>query len=279
MTTTAHWIVFSDLDGTLLDHHSYDFSAAKPALDRLRQHHYPLILNSSKTAAEMLSLRRQLDNHHPFIVENGSALYVPRAYFPDETTDATNGDKFSIITFGADYALIVDVLSTLRRDQRYQFTGFNDFSVEQLAESTGLSLEQATLAKQRAASEPLVWRDSEERLTTFTEDLAQLGLSTLKGGRFLHVLGHTDKARPIRYLMARYRENWPEKNWRAIALGDSNNDAAMLAAVDCPVIVKNPQAQPLTIELPALYRTEQIGPAGWNEAINFLLSAQAQQQQ
>ena len=47
------YIFFSDLDGTLLDHENYDWSAAKPALSELKRQGLPLILASSKTAAEI----------------------------------------------------------------------------------------------------------------------------------------------------------------------------------------------------------------------------------
>jgi mannosyl-3-phosphoglycerate phosphatase len=33
-------VVFTDLDGTLIDHDTYDFKEAKPALDQLRSRAY-----------------------------------------------------------------------------------------------------------------------------------------------------------------------------------------------------------------------------------------------
>ncbi|HHU7986588.1 TPA: HAD-IIB family hydrolase, partial [Escherichia coli] len=47
-------LVFSDLDGTLLDSHSYDWQPAAPWLSRLHEANIPVILCSSKTSAEML---------------------------------------------------------------------------------------------------------------------------------------------------------------------------------------------------------------------------------
>lgn len=66
-----HLLVFTDLDGTLLDHHTYSWQPARPALERLDGLKIPLILCSSKTSPEMLGLRAELGNRHPFIVENG----------------------------------------------------------------------------------------------------------------------------------------------------------------------------------------------------------------
>ena len=53
-------LVFSDLDGTLLDHATYSFEPARPALDRLRNLGIPLILTTSKTAAEVAGLHAAL---------------------------------------------------------------------------------------------------------------------------------------------------------------------------------------------------------------------------
>ena len=47
------YLVFTDLDGTLLDHRIYSFEDALPALDFCRKTHVPVILISSKTRAEM----------------------------------------------------------------------------------------------------------------------------------------------------------------------------------------------------------------------------------
>ncbi len=266
-------LVFSDLDGTLLDHENYSFEAARPALERLQRQQIPLVLNSSKTAAELISIREALTNSHPFIVENGSALYIPVGYFNDDSAATMPSHGYEIVTFGADYGQIVKALQQLRDQFNYQFTGFNDLSVQQLAKNTGLTAEQSALAKQRAASEPLIWQDSEPRLQQFLAQLEQQQLSTLQGGRFLHVLGSTDKARPIHYLLQRYQKSRDGLDWQSIALGDSKNDAAMLLAADYAVLVKNPEAAPFPLDREQILRTEGIGPVGWNRAIETLLNS------
>jgi len=42
-------IIFTDLDGTLLNHKSYDYKAVLPLLERLKSLDIPVVLNSSKT--------------------------------------------------------------------------------------------------------------------------------------------------------------------------------------------------------------------------------------
>ena len=73
-------LIFTDMDGSLLDHHSYSFKPAVEMLDKLEIQGIPVIPITSKTKAELLPLRKQLNNSHPFIVENGAAIYIPRNY-------------------------------------------------------------------------------------------------------------------------------------------------------------------------------------------------------
>jgi len=68
-------IVFSDLDGTLLDHRTYDYSPALPALAKLQEKQIPLVFCTSKTAAEMIPFRKEIKNKDPFIVENGGGRF------------------------------------------------------------------------------------------------------------------------------------------------------------------------------------------------------------
>src|SRR5512135_2792694 len=74
-------VIFTDLDGTLLDEVNYSWSEAQPALNLIKSGATPLILCSSKTRAELEAYRVQLDNHHPFIAENGGGIFIPRGYF------------------------------------------------------------------------------------------------------------------------------------------------------------------------------------------------------
>lgn len=63
-------LIVSDLDGSLLDHHDYNWNAARQWLARLKQFRIPVIICSSKTAAEIVPLQEQLGiAGSPFIAE------------------------------------------------------------------------------------------------------------------------------------------------------------------------------------------------------------------
>lgn len=252
-----NWLVFTDLDGTLLNHHDYSHAAAQPALDRLASLGIPVILNSSKTLQELEFIARDLNLDSPRIAENGSVISYPKT-----------GDKK---VFGATYSTICEALDQLRKAHNYKFEGFHDWSAEKIAEITGLSLDAATRAGQREATEPLLWQDDEALLGDFREQLSALDLSLKRGGRFWHVMGNADKVHAMRYLSGDEGES--EKSL-VIALGDGPNDRDMLAAADIAVIVYNPDG--VGPELPESSAQRQIhtqlpGPEGWNAAIQALL--------
>ncbi len=239
-------LVFTDLDGTLLDHDTYCWKAAQPALTTLKDIGAGLILASSKTATEIRAIQSDLGiTDWPAIVENGAGL----------TTDAVRDTT--------EYEQIRDSLSGA--PHRMYFQGFADMIAEQITDCTGLQPADAARAKLRAFSEPGVWHGSTSQRTVFLTYLATRGISAREGGRFLTLsLGKT-KADQMADIIARY------KPAETIALGDAPNDVEMLQKADRGVIVANPYRKPLpTLPQEAsgqIIRTTAPGPVGWNAAI------------
>ena len=110
--------MFTDLDGTLLDHDTYGFEPALPALAMLAQKNIPVILNSSKTLVEILKIRSALGNCHPFIAENGSVVAVPEQTFPDLAhKDPLFLPQSGLLVrrLGGDRKMVLDILNHLRQ--------------------------------------------------------------------------------------------------------------------------------------------------------------------
>ncbi|PXX89162.1 mannosyl-3-phosphoglycerate phosphatase [Marinobacter vulgaris] len=256
-------ILFSDLDGTLLDHDSYDWSPAKPALARLEAGGIPVILNSSKTAAELRAIRGKLGNTAPFIVENGAAVVIPANYF--------GPGQEQMQSFGASRADVLALLAQCRAEG-FQFRSFTDMSPAELAGHASLSEAEAELAKDRAGTEPLLWLGDENSQAKFRQKLEEHNCRLVQGGRFLHAMGSFDKADGVRFLLGKYKEHYPLENVIAVALGDSPNDQHMLEAADIAVIVRGAQSD--SVSLPSqsrAIRSIKTGPAGWNECVLNLL--------
>ncbi|MDO6681461.1 MULTISPECIES: mannosyl-3-phosphoglycerate phosphatase [unclassified Oceanobacter] len=255
---TVPLVVMTDLDGTLLDHHNYSANAALPALKRLRALHIPVLFNTSKTCDEVSGLRHELDNRYPFVCENGSVIHIPK---PDAT-------GFNSEVLGVSY---VDILKALHQLQHegFHFRGFNDMPATEVAAMTGLSQDNAWLAKKRQASEPLLWHDSDEALERFRQRLAEYQLTLTKGGRFYHVMGTTNKASGLDFFRQYYQHQW-QLTPQVAALGDGENDRAMLEAADYPIVIPG-ENQTLTLQHPSARTAAHKGPAGWNTEILTLL--------
>lgn len=269
-------IVYTDLDGTLLDHDSYTFEPALPALQRLASLNVPVIPVTSKTLAEVRVLGRELELHGPCITENGGLIAVPENYFGENSAQQTEGG-YRLEYLSPRYDTILSDLAGLRNQFGFRFDGFADLSTEAVAVQTGLSSEEAQRAKQRMCSEPITWRDSDSAFEKFSAELDALDYTLVRGGRFHHVLGRTDKAQAIGKLNAMFaRAGFAD--YTSIALGDSPNDSQMLLAADVAVAVRRKDDSWLEIDTDrTIIRTTAPGPGGWNEAIqHYLDSADAQ---
>ena len=255
-------IVFSDLDGTLLDHNNYSYTAAKPCLDYIRENNIPLIFTSSKTSIEIENLCAETNFYHPYIAENGALLCIPKNYFLLNTPTRTEYEKIMI---GLPREEINQVLQ--KQHSIYEFQSFSTLTTSEIMNNTGLSESQAIGANQRKCTEPILWNDSQSKLTEFSKQLELLNLQLLRGGRFHHVMGIHDKATTMSLLLQKYKNNG-NKSITSIALGDSPNDYKMLKTADYGVVIPNPHVAMASIEeSDKIIFAPNEGPKGWNDTL------------
>jgi mannosyl-3-phosphoglycerate phosphatase family protein len=259
-------VIFTDLDGTLLDQRTYSWAAAEPALRRIERLQIPLVFCSSKTRAEITVLRERMGNAHPFISENGGGIFIPPGYFAGlEGVPLTAG--LSTIALGAPYALLRAEFVELRRKLNVAVRGFGDMSDVEIAALTGLPREETDLARQRDFDEPFVFDAGID--TRFLRAIEEAGRHWTRGNLY-HLMGDHDKGRAVRILHDLFAGRHAAVE--SAGLGDSFNDLPMLRAVDRPVLVRRPGGgfDP-QVDFPGLAKTRGEGPAGWNEAVLALL--------
>ena len=73
-------VIYTDLDGTLLDHDNYGLGPAGAVLLEMLARNIPVIPVTSKTHAEVQLLCHTLEMTGPFVVENGAAIWVPQTW-------------------------------------------------------------------------------------------------------------------------------------------------------------------------------------------------------
>ena len=260
-------IIFSDLDGTLLDHHTYDFDPARHALELLESHGIDLVLCSSKTRAELLVWQRRLSIAGPFVSENGGGVFLTgggplAACFPELQ------GSLSVRSFGTPCAVLRTHLREVAARLGLAVRGFGDMTLEEIVSLTGLPSWEAELAHQRDYDEPLLFEEgtSEEQKIALRDGLAEISFNLVEGGRFWHLTGGNDKGLAVRWLLDAYGRCYGAVP-PSLALGDSDNDFPMLLSAGNGVLVEKPGGGHARGAPPGVTKVKGAGPLGWAKAV------------
>lgn len=264
-------VIFTDLDGTLLDAENYAFDESREALERVKSAAIPLVFCSSKTRAEQEYYRAALDIADPFIVENGSAIFVPRGYFGFDFPFHHIRDHYAVIELGISVENIRNLLREIRGQLQLPLTGFGDMDLPELCRITGLAPEAACRARQREYSETIVPSLSAAEFRRLESRLAGKGLLGVPGSRLYTITGkNADKGRAVQRLGELFRREFGRVI--TIGVGDSQNDFPMLNAVERPFLVQKPGRRWAPADSPRVRKIAGVGPAGWKIAIAEILA-------
>jgi mannosyl-3-phosphoglycerate phosphatase len=228
----------------LLDPSNYSYDESLNAIKQLKEKKVPIVFCSSKTKAEQEVYRQLMEIKDPFIVENGSAIYIPKKYFSFSFEFDSSMETYFVIELGVKYDKIRTVLDRINKIVDVRF--FGNMSVEEVSEVTGLSLELASLAKQREYSETLILNDHNKYIVL--KMIRDVGLNWTYGGRFYNVIGKTDKGNAVKKLVELFKKEFGKI--KSIGIGDNLNDLPMLEVVDKPFLIKRERDESLVLNLP-----------------------------
>ncbi|WP_029520762.1 HAD-IIB family hydrolase [Persephonella sp. IF05-L8] len=260
-------VIFTDLDGSLLNHDDYSYSDATESLEKIKKLKIPLIFTTSKTRIEVELLQQEIGIKEPFIVENGAAIFFPLGY-RNFRIDAPVKDNYQVIVLGETYQKIREFFNRVKGE--FGLKGFGDMSVEEVAALTGLSVEKAKLAKQREFTEPFITEKPE--LLSELEKLAEKnGLKITKGGRFYHLIGkNQDKGKAVKITSDIFKKNIGDII--TIGIGDSKNDIPMLENVDIPILIPKINNKYEEVNIKNLIKAPYPGSKGWNAVVRRLIN-------
>jgi len=241
-------VIFTDLDGTLLNHEDYSYDEASQMLDFIKEKKIPLIFTTSKTKKECEILQEKIGLDAPFIVENGACIF-----------GLEGGD----IQLGLHYHDIRKFMDEVK--EAFGIKAFSDMGVEAVMEHTGFSYDLAKMAKARDFSEPFLIYD-ERKLTTLEKLAEAEGMKILKGGRFYHCVGiDQDKGKAVSKVLEYYHDS------HSIGLGDNYNDIDMLRVVDTPILIPHHEGKYIDVQIDNLIKADYKGSRGWNSALKKVL--------
>lgn len=260
---SRHVLIFTDLDGTLLDHNSY---SAKPADRLIRQltedGMASIIPVTSKTRAELLWLGKIIPLQHEIgVSENGSVILT------SETALSVDRNDAELITLGIAYGKILEQLARLPSSLRRHVTGFADMSIKQVSAATGLTIEDAERAKKRDATEPFLWSGTDSEFLEIEKLMSATGIHIQQGGRFYHLTGNATKEQAMAKIISKFAQRSRDSELLSIALGDGPNDLAMIEAADFGVIMPNLDGVTITSPETHVRTARHSGPEGWVSAV------------
>jgi mannosyl-3-phosphoglycerate phosphatase len=266
-------VIYSDLDGTLIDFEDYSFEVTAPLVRTLESKGVPVVFCSSKTRLEQAFYRKAIGVKAPFITENGSAVFIPKNYFSFEFTyDTTIGD-YLVIELGTDRKTILAEIADARSKSGAEIYGYADLDINEISAILKLDLDASQRAATRDYSETLIKGD--KKSPTFKQMISlleQKGLQCNAGGKFHTVISQkSDKGKAVQTLHALFKQQNPQAI--SVGLGDSANDLPMLQAVNKPFLVQKPGNWWDNLSAPNLTKVPAVGPKGWVKAVEGLFSS------
>jgi len=247
----ARAVLFSDLDGTLIDGRTFEPGAGvEAAVAALRRDGILLVPVTSKTAAEVERLWTVLDLPRLAVVEGGAVLLSGTG--PAEI-------------LGPPREALIGILRMLQ-EEGWPLTGLSQMDAATVSRVTGLGGAAAARALQRSGSEPFVI-DPGARVdeAALRRRIEELGAVVVRGDRLWHLLGAgVGKGAAVGLL---------EKRFPALAripagaVGDAWNDLDMLCAVAHGFLLGGLVADE---DVPCpLARIPEPGPPGFLKAVEL----------
>jgi mannosyl-3-phosphoglycerate phosphatase family protein len=265
---TKKVLIVSDLDGTLLNFKTFDFSPILPFILELNNRGVQLVLNSSKCESEILEIIQKFGFKLPYITENGSAIYIPKSILPKQPKESFDLGENWVIKVGVTREIIN---KTIRHNNFKKFMKYILFlkNMTHLQKSyyTGLKIESLERSQEKEFSEAMIWMGSNIELENFKKSLNEEGLSIVHGARLLYLTGLNTKGDGMGILIEEYRrQNF--NDIEVISCGDSSNDLSMLENSDYSVVIRLPDKKNMKLKKNNnVFNSTKIAPLGWQEEI------------
>ena len=272
-------VIFTALEGALLDSSSGLWEPATEALEEIERQHVPLVLVTRWTRAQIEPLRRKIGHAYPFITENGGGLFIPDGYFPTHLEGAVRAGRYFCVSFGRPYSEAVEALEEIAAESSCSVMGYAQMTAREIAQNTGQSAKEAELDRQREFSERFYFAgESADAVKRFTEIALERKWRLTPGEPFWEIAAAKDQdgnevGRAVRYLMRLYRTS-TRTRLSSVGIGALVQDLPLLAAMDHSILLpirKGEFSPELTSRLPRAMAGEAAGPLGWNTALLRML--------
>ncbi len=255
-------IIFTDLDGSLLDRETFRFDSIKNYILKLLRKEIFIVPNSSKTKKEIFSFNQELKRNLPIICENGSAIYGLNNLnknLPDNIILSRDKDEI--------YKLFK---KNIPKKLQLKCKFIHNMSEKKQFDIMGLRGEALNLALSREYSIPFIFNDKKIQKKKLNKLVSLLGLSLHEGGRVLNLCDKVSKALAMKKLVKIYKKI-DSKKLITIGVGDNYNDLEMLKFSNFPCLVFNDKFKKDKINIKGCLVSTKSSPEGWKEVVKLTL--------
>ena len=264
-------LIFSDLDGTFLNHNDYSYSDLKKFISKIKKKS-EIIFSSSKTFSEIRKICKKININFPFIVENGACIYFPKNYFNFKPLHQKiiEYQNFIGLPIGSNNLrkLKDQIDKNFKKDFKFSF--FSELNDKKIAKITNLKIKDVADSKKRQFSDPIYWKDTNKNLKLFKKQVKEKKIIISEGGRFIHLDVDYDKGKAVQKFLEIYK-NQKSKSLLTISLGDSENDISMLELTNYSCCIKSSPKKKLCLKKSFnIYYSVKEAPLGWKESLEFI---------
>ena len=254
-------LIFTDLDGSLLDRDTFKFDEIKDYLNQLLSKGIIIIPNTSKTEKEILKFSTELGSSLPYISENGSAI---------NGLDLLNSNLPKELILGREKENLIKIFEkSVPADLQNKCKWLSEMDKKKQSLIFGLEDENLKIALERKYSIPFIFEGTKSEKKKLSTIVKKKGLALQEGGRVINLTDKVNKAKALQIFVRFFKKN--NKNVKTIAVGDNFNDLDMLKMCDFPCLVFNDKFTLDEIPINNLITTNKPSPEGWADVIKMAL--------
>ena len=251
-------IIFTDIDGSLLNRDTFRFDEIEDYFRKLVSKGIKIIPNSSKTEAELLDFNKEYNLNLSFIAENGSSIHrlnLIHKNLPEKVSLGRSTDQiYGIYNENIPYHLKdkITFISRLNSKEQQEIFGLPSYKIK--------------IALERNHSLPIQFNGTESEKNEFINIMTDSGLTIQTGGRIMNICDKTNKSKAMLKTIELIKGEMNDEII-TIGVGDNHNDIEMLKNSDYACLVKNDNFDSSLVNIENLIKSSEPSPLGWADVI------------
>lgn len=236
----------------------------------------PLIWTTDRTRLQIDDPRRKLGHNHPFIAEGGSGVYLPEGYFHLRPPKTVRLGRFTCLPVAEPQPAATEALEELSAETEVATVGLRSMSPRELAQNSGLPVQQAELMRHRDFDEVFFFAGAAEAdVRHFIAESANRHWQLRQRGALWSLAVGANLKQCVRELSKLYTRALRSRP-KIVGIACDNNASELLAACDRGFLLvdssKSADTSVTTRErLSGRFREIELGSVdGWTRIVEAL---------